>query len=265
MSEKVAFSKKIKAMPPFLLLTAIAYCALLPLTGYGLHVFMMFVACPFVCFAISFVYGINYSFNPLLPILEAALFMPVYLSVFLSYGVWDLAVIHLVVPLIGNALGMIPHKRGVRIKSLSKVLWLLIIAAAIAYVTAAIVSWVKMSEMRKITYQATAFGFVIRKDTVDFENNTAERIYFGWNGELGEPYEQNKNSFDESEEFRIKLVFSLSLFPLWREEYVDWDVFDGDQYSIIRSYEDSESVVSGSNAYPLTYRFVMSAIENAVS
>ena len=55
---------------------------------------------------------------------------------------------------------------------------------------------------------------------------------------------------------------SKPYFPLWRERYYNPNVMDGDQYSMVRSYEKVESVIYGGNAYPITYIFVFNAINN---
>jgi len=144
-----------------------------------------------------------------------------------------------------------------KIKKYAKIL---VIAIAICYILAVIVSSMMIRQMTQITYNATAFGTTIREDIIDFKGNTAQRNYYDF---YGEPTKQKENQISMAKEFKIKTICAVSLFPLWREYYLNPFIMDGDQYSIIRSYGDEQRIIYGSNAYPFTYPLVLYAIDNA--
>ena len=128
------------------------------------------------------------------------------------------------------------------------------------YILAVIISIAMMSQMTQITYNATAYGTTLREDIVDFKTNIAQRNYYDF---YGKPTDHKENLISPAKEFGIKCVCSFSLLPLWRKNYFNPFIMDGDQYNIARSYKESENVIYGSNAYPLTYWFVLQAIDNA--
>ncbi len=134
-----------------------------------------------------------------------------------------------------------------------------IIMAIGCYILAVIISIAMMSQMTKITYNATAYGTTLREDILDFKTNTAQRNYYDF---YGNSTDHKENLISSAREFRIKSVCSFSLLPLWRKNYYNPLIMDGDHYNIARSYKESESVIYGSNAYPLTYWFVLQAIDN---
>ncbi|WFA07808.1 hypothetical protein [Tissierella sp. Yu-01] len=135
-----------------------------------------------------------------------------------------------------------------------------ILMAIGCYILAVTISIAMMSKMTKITYNATAYGTTLIEDIVDFKTNTAQRNYYDFDGN---PTDHKENLISPIKEFGIKSVCSFSLFPLWRKNYFNPFIMDGDQYNIARSYKENENVIYGSNAYPLTYWFVLWAIENA--
>ena len=136
-----------------------------------------------------------------------------------------------------------------------------LIAVLGIYVVAVIVSAVLMAQMKQITYTSNAWGKIIMEAKIDFTESRATRIY---NDIYGELREQKENPISDAKKTQIKAICSFSLFPIWRKNYNNPRIMDGDQYSIVRRYENSESVIYGSNAYPLTYRFVYKAIYNAI-
>ncbi|WMJ77528.1 MULTISPECIES: hypothetical protein [unclassified Sedimentibacter] len=129
------------------------------------------------------------------------------------------------------------------------------------YISAVIISSAMMSQMTQITYNATAYGTTLREDIVDFKTNTVQRNYYDY---YGNPTGHKENLINPTKEFGIKCVCSFSLLPLWRKNYFNLLIMDGDQYNIVRSYKESENVIYGSNAYPLTYWFVLQAIDNTL-
>lgn len=128
------------------------------------------------------------------------------------------------------------------------------------YILAVTISIAMMSQMTKITYNTTAYGTTLSEYIVDFKANTAQRNYYDFDSN---PRDYKENVISPIKEFGIKTVCSFSLFPLWRKNYFNPLIMDGDKYNIVRSYKERENVIYGSNAYPLTYWFVLWAIGNA--
>ena len=255
---------KTKIMLPFLIAVLLCVCFLSSLAqGYDSGMAIYSWVIPLICFIISTLYGINNSFN-IFYVIIASILIALILFVRVPL-VWSFVIYYGITVLIGNIIGMIFYKRNIRIKYLEKHRRIITITTAIAiaggYIIAVIISAIMMSQMTQITYNATAYGAVIREDTINFEANTAQRIYYDFDGELRGHEDSQIGAADI---FKIKSVCSLSLFPLWQKIYYNPYIMDGDQYNIVRAYNNSESVVFGSNAYPLTYRLVMMVIENAV-
>ena len=255
--------KKIKTMVPFLVAIALSYCFLpLLIRDGGTQTIALLVAIPIVCFIISIVYGINNSLNVLYPVFVAILAVIVIIRFPLNWREFAIfALVYGIIALIGNAIGMKFFKRNVRIKNINKYGRYLIIAVIGIYIIATIASGIMMSQMTQITYNATAYGTTLRKDIIDFNTNKSQRNYYHYDGELRE---QKEKTIGTEEQLKIKVICSLSLFPLWQKHYYNPSIMDGDYYNIIRSYKNDESTVYGSNSYPLTYRFVMRAIKNTM-
>ena len=255
--------KKIKAMFPFLAVIALSHY-LLPLLiiGSGTQIVILFAALPLICIVCSIAYGINNSRNLLYPVLVA--FLAIISSIRFSHP-WVLSVIfslaYGIIALIGNAVGMVFYKRNVRIKHVEKYGKILGIAIIGSYFLAIIVSAIMMIQMTQIKYNTSRWMHIIREDIIDFKTNTAQRSYYDYNRELTK---HEENTIGAEKKLEIKLVCVFSLFPIWHKNYIDPSIMDGEQYSIIRTYGNSESVVNGSNAYPLTYQLVMMTIDNAL-
>ena len=146
-----------------------------------------------------------------------------------------------------------------KLKNSKKIIKILISIVFVCYIALVIISSVMLSQITQITYRASAFGTVIREDIIDFKENAAWRNYYDFNKT---PVQQKENKIDAEKASEIKFICAVSLFPLWRESYHNPSILDGDQYVIIRTYDNEESATYGSNAYPLTYAFVLSAINS---
>ena len=251
-------------MLPFLMVVVFCVCFLSSLIkDYSAAMLMISWVLPLICFFVSVIYGINNSFNPFYVIFVMVLVTPIiYLRIPL---LWDFAIVYGVATLLGNAVGMILHKKNVRIRVIERYGQRFVVIAAISitivYAVAVIVSTVMVNQMTEITYRATAYGVTIREDVVSFEMNSSQRSYYGFDGEIKSTEE---SAIDIAEKRKIRLICSFSLFPLWQKSYYNPYVMDGDQYIIERTYGDNSSLIHGGNAYPLTYRLVMWAIENAM-
>ena len=241
---------KIKTVLPFLAVISLSY--------YWLpSPIMLLVMVPVVCFILAILYGVNNSFNVIYPIFVIILFIPLIFTFFDQIDVLFFAVAYGVISLIGNFIGMIFFKRNMRIKFLAKISRYLIITVIGCYVLSVIISAFMMSQMIQITDNATAYGVTIREDVIDFKEKIASRNYYDFNGELRK---NEETAISTAELIKIKLVCSVSLFPIWQEYYYNPGIMDGDQYSIHRVYEKNESAIYGSNAYPVTYPFVFYVI-----
>lgn len=260
---------RVKNMLPFIVVIALSYYFLQPLRNddttqiiillVTIPLIILLVTIPLICFVVSIIYGMHNSLSVLYTVLVAVLFVPVYL-IFptMLQLILILAIGYGLVALIGNAIGMIFYRRNVRIKHLEKYSRFLMIAIMGSYIIAVLASAIMMIQMTQITYHDTAWGTTLREDRIDFRANTYELTYYDLHGEMRSHYE---NSISIVKKLNTKLICSLSLFPLWRKNYYNPGVMDGHHYNIVRAYGNSKSEVYGSNAYPLTYSFVMKAIE----
>lgn len=111
-----------------------------------------------------------------------------------------------------------------------------------------------MSCMTSLTYNDIGFGITLTEYIIDFESNMAERNYYDFSGMQTAHTSVILKSNQESE---LKLVLALSLFPLWRNSYINPRIMDGNQWRFIKNYNTKEYFTYGSNAYPLTYNWVM--------
>ena len=256
--------EKSKAMLPSLTAITLGYyfflSILLLIGGIGIGVIILLVAIPLICLFFSIAYGINHSFNILYAILAAVLFAPSMLIIGIM-PMWIFVIGYGIVALIGNAIGMLFHKRNVRIKSMAKTGRYLLIAILGSYIVAVIVSAVLMAQMKQIIYNSTAYGVTIKELRIDFTSNMATRVYYDF---YGEQRELKENPISKAREIQIKAVCTISLFPIWQKYYHNPWVMDGDYYNIVRGYENNESVFYGRNAYPLTYWFVYGVIHNTI-
>ena len=215
---------------------------------------------PIFCCIFACMYGINNSFNPLFAFLVVCLFVPLVLVIVPASYALFYAIVYGVMALFGNLIGMLLHKRNIRIKYPARFTRYLIISIAGSYIVSLILSAIMMSQMTQIAYHVTDFGVTLREDVIDFDTNAARRNYYDY---YGNSQETTEREISNTEKFKIKVICVFSLFPLWREYYANPNVMDGDQYHIVRSYKNGESVVYGGNAYPITYIFVYSAISSA--
>ena len=255
--------KKRKNMLPFLIIIALSYCFFpLLIRGYDSQIVVLFVAIPIVCLIISIAFSINNSLSVLYPVFVAILSCILIIRFPLNWREFAIsALVYGIVALIGNVIGRIFFKRNVRINNINKYGRYLIIAVIGSYIVATMASGIMMSQMTHITYNATAYGTTIREDIIDFNAGKSQQNYYQYDGELRE---HTDRIIGTTEQFKIRVICSLSLFPLWQKHYYNPSIMDGDYYNIIRSYKNDENTIYGSNAYPLTYRFVMRAIKNAV-
>ena len=249
--------KKIKKMLPFLIMIMLWYYFLPALIDEFDSFQIIFVAViSFVCLLVSFVYGMNNAFHILYPVFVAVLYIPSMLTM-RDVSVWGAAVMYGIFAAIGNAIGVIFYKRNVRIKNLEKYGRYFTIAVVGSYVLAVIVSGIMMSQMIKMTYNPIYF-FSEREDVINFKENTVQQNYYHY----GELEDHKEKALGTAEKIKIKVICSFTLFPLWRRSYNNPYICDGDQYLIVRKYENGESVTYGSNAYPLTYWLVMTAFKD---
>jgi len=257
--------EKQKNMLPFLILTALYFC-FLPLLSKDSNssVIVYTWILPITCLITSIIYGINNSFNAFY-VISVTIIAALLLLIRIPRS-WELAFFYGIATLIGNLIGMILYKRGVRIKNLGKYgRYFSIITVALvvtSYIVAIIISTSIMNQMTQITYKAIGYGVTLREDIIDFKENIAQINFYDYSGGLRE----SKNISIEAKDLaRIKRISSLSLFPLWQSSYYDQGIASGDQYVFIMESEENERNVFGSNAYPLTYQLVVRSIKSAIN
>ena len=248
---------KLKNMLPFLMVIALNYY-------FVPSMMFLLVVIPIFCLGLAIIYGTNNSFSILFAVFVSILFLPLVLTIYAPLAIF-FAVGFGIITLIGTAIGMIFYKRNIRISLPKNFNRDLIIAVVGIYLMTVITSAIMMGQMKQITHTESAWGITFKECVIDFEMNTAQRNHYTLYEEpRGELRQHEENSISTAEQFKIKLMCSLSLFPLWQKEYYHLSRTDQTYHIIARTYGDMESVLSCYEAYPLTYRLVMMAIENAV-
>lgn len=135
----------------------------------------------------------------------------------------------------------------------------ILIFFSISYVLALILSLVLVIRMSSIIYESTAFGLVLEEYKLDFISNKSEYNNFDFDGIQVKHEEINLSSLQE---FKFKTLFAISLVPLWKKSYDNPFIMDGDQWNMTRSYSnEKKDITYGSNAYPVTYSFVLRVIK----
>lgn len=141
--------------------------------------------------------------------------------------------------------------------SVKKILVALLSLAITIYLIAVIASAVFMSRMTSLTYNATDFGVTLAEYQIDFEANTAERNYY--NNTLSE---HTKCFLTANQERKLKIIAAFFLIPLWKSNYNNINIYDGDQWNLVKRYGNTKQITFGSNAHPFTYHFVLAAIQD---
>ena len=93
----------------------------------------------------------------------------------------------------------------------------------------------------------------------DFVNNLAEVNYYDFNGTL-KTYRED--SFSTGQQMKLRLACAISFMPVWRSEYYNSAVLDGNQWRVTVTYDEKEKHIHGSNSYPLLYRVAYGAISS---
>ena len=137
------------------------------------------------------------------------------------------------------------------------------IALAIAsiYLLLLIISGVFMASMMSVTYESSFIGVTVEHYKIDFKANTTDRSYYNVDGT---PRAYYSNELTAGQEIKLKTICIVSLMPLWRRNYNNPFIMDGDQWDVIRNYGKFKHETYGSNAYPLTYRWVLWAIADTM-
>ena len=143
--------------------------------------------------------------------------------------------------------------------SVKKILVALLSLAITIYLMAVIASAVFMSRMTSLTYNATGFGVTLAEYQIDFEANTAERNYYNYDNTLSE---HTKCFLTANQERKLKIIAAFPLMPLWKSNYNNPNIYDGNQWNLVKRYGNTKQITFGSNAYPLTYSFVLAAIQD---
>lgn len=100
-----------KKMLPYLFIVVLDFY-LIPflIKDTGSAMLSLLVIIPIICFICSIIYGVKNSFNLQYSFLVAFLFIPT-IFIFYNFSAWIYIVFYGAAALIGNAVGMIFHKR----------------------------------------------------------------------------------------------------------------------------------------------------------
>lgn len=148
------------------------------------------------------------------------------------------------------------HKKKEKLKRAARKI---LFAAAVIYLVCLIFSMISVFHMQELSYNAWGWGVILAEYKLDFADDFLERNYYDFDGTLMTHVE---NSFTTAQQLKVRFICSFSLMPLWRGTYINPSVADGDQWELISINGKEERRVYGSNAYPLTYRFVYSTIRS---
>lgn len=131
----------------------------------------------------------------------------------------------------------------------------------IFYLLCLIFCTVSVFQIRKLNYSSIGWGVVLVEYKLDFVNNLAEVNYYDFDGTLKT---HREDSFSTKQQMKLRLACAISLMPVWRNEYYNPNVNDGDQWHLVITYDEKEKHTRGSNSYPLLYRVAYNAISSAV-
>ncbi|MEG2687264.1 MAG: hypothetical protein RR954_09155 [Christensenellaceae bacterium] len=127
----------------------------------------------------------------------------------------------------------------------------------VIYLLCLIYCGVSVFKMQTLTYNSTGWGIVLTEYKLDFVGDLTVLNYYDFDGTLST---HTQNTFSPAQQTKVRLVCAISLMPLWRGEYDNPYVMDGDQWHTIITYGNREKTTYGSNSYPLTYCFVHNTI-----
>ena len=132
---------------------------------------------------------------------------------------------------------------------------------SISYLLCLIFCTVSVFHMRTLNYSSMGWGVVLAEYKFDFVNNLAEVNYYDFDGTLRT---HREDSFSTEQQMELRLACAVSLMPVWRYDYYNPGVADGDQWHVIISYDEKEKHTYGSNSYPLLYRVAYDKIRSVV-
>lgn len=144
-------------------------------------------------------------------------------------------------------------------KYIKRIAGMILSGIVLLYLAGLLYSTVLVFRMQELNYTAWGWGVVLVEYNLDFANHYAERNYYDFDGALSSHVE---GAFSEGEQTEIRLVCAISLIPLWKSEYVDPYVSDGDQWEITIDDGEKGKSTYGYNAYPFTYRLVYGSIRS---
>lgn len=141
--------------------------------------------------------------------------------------------------------------------SIKKITLYVLILLAVLYLLCFIISMAAAFNIQTLTYRSTGWGVVLAEYQLDFADDLTELNYFDFDGTLSS---HTENTFSTSAQIKVKFICAVALMPLWKNEYNNPFVQDGDHWHTIMSYNDKTITTYGSNSYPLTYGLVYHVI-----
>ncbi len=118
------------------------------------------------------------------------------------------------------------------------------------YLLSLIFCTVMAFQMRTLNYSSMGWGVVLAEYKFDFVDNLVEVNYYDYDGRL---ITHKEDSFSEEQQMNLRLACAISFMPIWRDDYYNPAISDGDQWCVLVSYDKKENRTYGSNSYPLLY------------
>ncbi len=106
------------------------------------------------------------------------------------------------------------------------------------------------AHIRSLRFESLGFGQVLFEYQLDLDTGLAEYNSYEYDGTLRT---HKEGRLSDAQQKQLQRACGLALVPLWKDQYVDPRICDGDQWRMVIGYEDEEKGIFGSNAYPPFY------------
>ena len=104
--------------------------------------------------------------------------------------------------------------------------------------------------IQAVSRQSIGFGQVLSENRIDLESRILDASSYDYYGVL---LSHTEGRFSEARQLRLRIACAFALVPLWKDQYINPNVYDGGQWRMTIVYEDREQSICGSNAHPPLY------------
>lgn len=152
--------------------------------------------------------------------------------------------------------------RKIKFKKIILIVSIILIVFIAFYLSRLVYCRVEVSNIHTLNYSSYGWGVVLVEYNLDFDNDLAEVNYYDYDGTLSS---HSEKVFSAEQQDDVKSAFIISLMPLWKSNYNNPGVMDGDHWLLKVTYGEKEKQTYGSNAYPRLYRVAYDAIRSAAN